>query len=88
MSRGRFLSKRSYRQYCSLARALDLLGERWTLLIVRELLSGPRRYRELLDNLPGIGTNLLAARLRELEGVSIVRKVLLSAPRIRAYELT
>ena len=88
MSRGWLLSKRSYRQYCSLARALDLLGERWTLLIIRDLLSGPRRYQELLDNLPGIGTNLLAARLRELEGASIVRKVLLSAPRIRAYELT
>ena len=82
------MSKRSYRQYCSLARALDLVGERWTLLIVRELLSGPRRYQELLDNLPGIGTNLLAARLRELGDVSIVRKVLLSAPRVRAYELT
>ncbi len=82
------MSKRSYRQYCSLARALDLVGERWTLLIIRELLSGPRRYQELLDNLPGIGTNLLAARLRELEALSIIRKVLLSAPRIRAYELT
>jgi DNA-binding HxlR family transcriptional regulator len=64
------------------------VGERWTLLIIRELLSGPRRYQELLDNLPGIGTNLLAARLRELQTLSIVRKVLLSAPRIRAYELT
>ncbi len=82
------MSKRSYRQYCSLARALDLVGERWTLLIIRELLSGPRRYQELLDNLPGIGTNLLAARLRELEGGRIVQRVLLSAPRIRAYELT
>lgn len=82
------MSKRCYRQYCSLARALDLVGERWTLLIIRELLSGPRRYQELLNNLPGIGTNLLAARLRELGGVGIVRKVLLSAPRIRAYELT
>ena len=82
------MSKRSYRQHCSLARALDLVGERWTLLIIRDLLSGPRRYQELLDNLPGIGTNLLAARLRELAGVSIVQKVLLSAPRIRAYELT
>lgn len=82
------MGKRRYRQYCSLARALDLVGERWTLLIIRELLSGPRRYQELLDNLPGIGTNLLATRLRELGGMSIVRKVLLSAPRVRAYELT
>ena len=82
------MSKRRYRQYCSLARALDLVGERWTLLIIRELLSGPRRYQELLENLPGIGTNLLAARLRELGDAGIVRKVLLSAPRIRAYVLT
>ena len=82
------MKKRRYRQYCSLARALDLVGERWTLLIIRELLSGPRRYQELLDNLPGIGTNLLAARLRELGGEGLVRKVLLSAPRVRAYKLT
>ena len=82
------MSKRRYRQYCSLARALDLVGERWTLLIIRELLSGPRRYQELLDNLPGIGTNLLATRLRELGGAGIVQKVILWAPRIHAYKLT
>ena len=50
---------RSYRQYCGLARALDVVGDRWTLLVIRELLEGPRRYAELLDGLPGIATNLL-----------------------------
>ena len=68
------MSKRRYGQYCSLARALDVVGERWTLLIIRELLNGPRRYQEMLDNLPGIGTNLLAARLRDLGDAGIVRK--------------
>ncbi|HEX4701170.1 MAG TPA: helix-turn-helix domain-containing protein [Pseudonocardiaceae bacterium] len=58
--------ERNYRQYCGLAAALDAVGERWTLLVVRELLLGPRRYTELLADLPGIGTNLLADRLRKL----------------------
>jgi len=58
---------RSYHQYCGLARALDVVGDRWVLLIVRELLQGPRRYNELLDGLPGVATNLLADRLRSLE---------------------
>ena len=57
---------RSYRQYCSFARGLDVIGDRWILLIVRELLDGPRRYNELLDGLPGIATNLLADRLHDL----------------------
>ena len=62
---------RSYRQYCSFARGLDIVGDRWILLIVRELLQGPRRYNELLHGLPGIATNLLADRLQDLveEGV-------------------
>lgn len=65
---------RSYRQYCSMARALDLVGDRWTLLIVRELLlRGPSRYTDLRHGLPGIATNLLADRLRELERAGIVR---------------
>ena len=59
--------KRSYQQYCSLARALDIIGERWTLLIVRDLLGGPRRYKDLQESLDGIGSNLLAARARTLE---------------------
>lgn len=58
--------RRSYGQYCGLAGALDVVGERWTLLILRELLVGPCRYNELLANLPGIGTNLLADRLKYL----------------------
>lgn len=58
--------ERNYRQYCGLAAGLDAVGERWTLLVVRELLLGPRRYTELLADLPGIGTNLLADRLRTL----------------------
>lgn len=66
--------KRSYQQNCALAHALDLVGERWTLLIVRELLIGPRRYGQLLDNLRGIGTNLLADRLREMEARGLVEK--------------
>lgn len=72
--------KRSYRQYCALARALDLIGERWSLLIVRELLAGPRRYKDLLDNLQGIGTNLLADRLRMLVAEGIVAQAELPPP--------
>ena len=64
---------RSYQQACALALALDHVGERWTLLIVRELLVAPRRYSELRDSLPGIATNLLADRLRDLETAGIVR---------------
>lgn len=59
-------SKRAYAQLCPLARALDAVGERWTLLVIRNLLVGPQRYSELLDTLPGITTNLLAKRLKEL----------------------
>jgi len=59
---------RNYGQYCSIARALDLVGDRWTLLIVRELLlQGPCRFTDLKNGLPGIATNLLSARLRELD---------------------
>ena len=58
---------RSYDQYCALAKALDVVGDRWTLLIVRELLVRPCRYSELRDGLTGIATNLLSERLRQLE---------------------
>ena len=61
------MSKR-YDQYCPVCHALGLVGERWALLIVRDLLNGPKRYTDLVDGMPGIGTNMLAARLRELEG--------------------
>lgn len=66
--------KRSYKQNCALANALDIVGERWTLLIVRELLIGPRRYGELLNNLPGMGTNLLASRLKEMTAAELITK--------------
>lgn len=65
---------RSYRQYCSFARGLDVIGDRWVILIVRELLAGPRRYQELLDGLPGIATNLLADRLRDLVGSGVLER--------------
>jgi DNA-binding HxlR family transcriptional regulator len=74
------VARRSYRQYCALARALDVVGERWTLLLVRELLLGPRRFTELLEGLPGISRNLLAARLRELEEHRLVHRRLLAPP--------
>jgi DNA-binding HxlR family transcriptional regulator len=67
---------RSYRQYCGLAKALDVVGDRWTLLIVRELLiQGPCRYKDLQYGLPGIATNLLAKRLRDLERAGLVLRV-------------
>ncbi|MDX2523574.1 winged helix-turn-helix transcriptional regulator [Streptomyces europaeiscabiei] len=59
--------RRSYDQYCSAARALDLVGDRWTLLIVRELLAGPRRYTDLHADLPGVSTDVLASRLKGME---------------------
>jgi DNA-binding HxlR family transcriptional regulator/putative sterol carrier protein len=83
------VGSRSYNQYCALARALDLVGERWTLLLVRELLLGPKRYKDLLDGLPGIGTNLLADRLKALERAGILRRAVLPPPAGSAvYELT
>ncbi|GAB2665959.1 winged helix-turn-helix transcriptional regulator [Nocardia goodfellowii] len=63
-----------YNQYCALARGLDVIGDRWVLLIVRELLNGPRRYGELAHGLPGIATNLLAARLRVMRTNGLVAK--------------
>src|SRR5919202_4903626 len=79
----------SYRQYCAVARGLDLVGERWTLLIVRDLLTGPKRYTDLLAGLPGIGTNLLATRLRELEQHGLVARRVLPPPAgSTVYELT
>jgi len=66
---------RTYKQFCGLARALDVVGERWTLLIVRELLGGPKGYNQLLDGLPGIATNLLADRLRSLADDGVLTRV-------------
>jgi DNA-binding HxlR family transcriptional regulator len=66
------MPRRSYAQYCAVARSLDVVGERWTLLVVRELALGPRRYTDLHADLPGISTDVLAARLKELEADGIV----------------
>ncbi|MEW9919666.1 winged helix-turn-helix transcriptional regulator [Marimonas sp. MJW-29] len=65
---------KQYKQFCGAAYALDLLGERWTLLILRDLLVGPCRYKDLLEGLPGITTNLLAKRLRDLVAAGLVSK--------------
>lgn len=66
--------RRSYRQFCGVARALDVIGDRWTLLIVRNLLLGPRRYSDLLAELPGLTTNLLAARLAQMEAAELIER--------------
>jgi DNA-binding HxlR family transcriptional regulator len=80
---------RTYRQFCPAARALDLVGERWTLLVIRELLFGPKRYTDLQTGLPGIGPNVLADRLRALEASDLVRKRRLPPPAASTvYELT
>ena len=78
-----------YDQYCAIAHALELVGERWSLLIVRELLTGPKRYTDLSGSLPRIGTNVLAARLKELEAGGILTKRRLPPPTpAQVYELT
>jgi DNA-binding HxlR family transcriptional regulator/putative sterol carrier protein len=83
------MPKRSYDQFCPAARALDVLGERWTLLIIRELLLGPKRYTDLVAGLPGIGPNVLAERLRHLQGAGVVERRTLPPPAASAvYELT
>jgi DNA-binding HxlR family transcriptional regulator len=83
------VSARRYGQFCPLAKALDVLGERWTLLIVRELLAGPKRFTDLRKGLAGLATDLLAARLRDLQeaGVIIRRDVPPPTP-ATVYELT
>ena len=83
------MKDRSYNQYCGLAYALDIVGERWTLLIVRELIAGPRRFKDLIDGLPDISTNLLAERLKRLEQQGILsRRVLRPPAGSTVYELT
>jgi DNA-binding HxlR family transcriptional regulator len=83
------ISERTYNQYCGVARALDLIGERWALLVVRELALGPKRFTDLRQGLPGIATNVLSLRLRQLERGGIVarRQLPLPAP-AQVYELT
>lgn len=83
------MARRSYGQHCGIARALELVGERWTLLIVRDLLLHPRRYTELHRGLPGIPTNVLSSRLRDLEQHGILRRRVLPRPASSTvYELT
>src|SRR5215203_4156730 len=81
--------RKRYDQYCPIARALDLVGDRWALLVIRELMHGPKRYTDLVDHLPGIGTNILASRLRDLEAGGVVAKRTLPPPAAsRVYDLT
>lgn len=83
------MTNRSYQQYCGLAYALDIVGERWTLLIVRELVPGPRRFKDLLDGLPGISTNLLTERLKSLAEQGLLTQRILPPPAgSTVYELT
>jgi DNA-binding HxlR family transcriptional regulator len=80
---------RTYDQYCPVARALELVGERWTLLVARELLLGPRRFTDLMAGLPGISANVLAGRLKDLEQEGMVARRTLPPPAASAvYELT
>jgi len=80
---------KTYGEFCSVARSLDAVGDRWALLVVRELLFGPRRYTDLLAGLPGIGTNVLSTRLRELEAEGVVARRRVPAPTpALVYELT
>src|SRR5258706_6605219 len=78
-----------YGQACAIARALDVVGERWSLLLVRELTLGPRRYRDLAAGLPGIPSNVLAARLKDLQAAGVITRRTLPAPAdVTVYELT
>jgi DNA-binding HxlR family transcriptional regulator/putative sterol carrier protein len=81
------MARRSYDQFCPAARALD--GERWTLLIIRELLLGPKRYTDLVSGLPGIGPNVLAERLRHLQAAGVIERRTMPPPAASTvYELT
>jgi DNA-binding HxlR family transcriptional regulator len=83
------MPRRSYDQYCALSRSLDVVGERWTLLIVRELLTGPCRYTDLHADLPGVSTDILAARLKAMESDGLVTRRRLPPPgAATVYELT
>src|SRR3954447_23283874 len=81
--------RRSYAQACGTAFALDLVGDRWALLVVRELILGPKRFTDLRDGLPGIGPNVLSQRLKELEDSGVLRRRTLPPPvGSTVYELT
>ena len=80
---------KNYGQACAIARALDIVGDRWSLLLVRELILGPRRYRDLATGLPGIPSHLLAARLKDLQAAGVITRRTLPAPAdVTVYELT
>src|SRR3954454_10904281 len=81
--------RRTYDQACGTAYALDVVGDRWALLVVRELVLGPRRFTDLRDGLPGIGPNVLSERLKQLEQSGVVRRRVLPPPAASTvYELT
>src|SRR5699024_4282752 len=83
------MSKRGYGQYCGLARAAEVLGQRWTLLILRDLLVGPRRYSDCSCGRPGIPSSLLSTRVKKLEDDGlIIRQVLCSLDRSVVYSMT
>ena len=83
------MTRRSYDHHCPIARALDAVGDRWALLVVRELMAGPRRYTDLHADLPGVSTDMLAARLRDLEQEGVVQRRTLARPApAKVYELT
>ncbi|MCM6775204.1 winged helix-turn-helix transcriptional regulator [Nocardia sp. CDC159] len=83
------MARRTYDQFCGLALALDIVGERWTLMIVRELMSGPKRYSDLATALAGIGTSLLATRIKQLESDGVLERRYLRPPvASTVYELT
>jgi DNA-binding HxlR family transcriptional regulator len=86
---GTMATNRRYNDGCAIATALDHVGERWAMLIVRELLLGPKRFTDLQDGLPGAGPKILAQRLRELEDTGILRRRTLAPPASsQVYELT
>jgi DNA-binding HxlR family transcriptional regulator len=83
------MATRSYHQMCPVARALDVVGERWTLLVVRELLLGPKRFKDLMARLPAMGTNRLSERLKSLVAQGVVERRTLPPPaEVAVYELT
>ncbi|HEV2886387.1 MAG TPA: winged helix-turn-helix transcriptional regulator [Jatrophihabitans sp.] len=83
------MARRSYGQICGLSRALEIVGERWALLIVRDLIAGPKRFTDLRQGLPRIPTNVLSARLKELEQANVLQRRILPRPATAVvYELT
>lgn len=83
------MSKRTYSDACGIARALDAVGDRWALMVVRELLLGPKRFGDIRAGLPKLGADVLSQRLRDLETAGVVRRVTLPPPAsVKVYELT